>query len=62
MINAEKIRERMRASEGKNMADIHACVICGRDLEPGRQHVNTCGASHFRVLCQLQRGERLEAE
>jgi hypothetical protein len=60
--NLEKIRQRMRDSDGKNMADITQCVICGRDLAPDRQHVDTCGNTHFRALRKIQQGEQPEPE
>jgi len=40
-----------------DMADIHSCVICGRDLRPDRQHVDTCGERCFRALLKVQRGQ-----
>ena len=36
------------------VADITACVICGRGLPPIRNHVDTCGAVCFRKLYRLQ--------
>lgn len=41
-----------------SMADIHRCVICGKDLEPARRHVDTCGERCFRTLLRQMRQAR----
>jgi hypothetical protein len=46
---------RLAKYRDKDMADIPECVVCGKDLEPKRQHVDTCSDSHFNVLCEWQR-------
>jgi hypothetical protein len=33
--------------------DIHHCVICGKSLEPVREHVDTCGERCFKRLCRM---------
>ncbi len=37
------------------MSEIFNCVICGKNLEPGRVNVDTCGSVCFRGLLRAQR-------
>lgn len=47
--------QRLNAVRGKDMKDIHDCTVCGKDLDPGRKHTDTCGERCFGVLCDWQR-------
>jgi hypothetical protein len=35
--------------------DIFECVLCGKKLEPMREHLDTCGSRCFTRLLTLQR-------
>ena len=37
------------------MKDITKCVICGRNLQPNRIHVDTCGQLCYKRLLESQR-------
>jgi hypothetical protein len=37
-----------------SMAEILRCVVCGRDLKAGRQHVDTCGERCSKRLARWQ--------
>ena len=46
-----------RLAMSMDMKDITRCVICGKDLEAERQHVDTCGERHYKTLLKRQRGK-----
>ena len=51
----ERVLQRMKENEGKPMAEIYNCVVCGRDLKVDRVHADTCGEGCFRNLLKIQR-------
>jgi len=40
-----------------DMKDIRRCVICGKNLKTGRDHVDTCGERCYQALLKKQRGQ-----
>ena len=45
-----------------NMKDITRCVVCGKDLDRDRKHVDTCGERCFKTLLARQRAEADEEQ
>ena len=44
------------SKQSPGMKDITRCVICGKDLKPDREQVDTCGKRCFQALLKRQRG------
>jgi len=42
-------------SRGPDMKEIVRCVVCGRNLDPNRVHVDTCGERCYKRLLERQR-------
>lgn len=45
-----------------NMADLAACVVCGKTLKPDRVHVDTCSEPCFKRQLREQRAREMRRE